>query len=75
MVTWFILFSGESEDGRGIAKFAGRTTDYFVAEKHLKAVRKSLYTYGHVAVYAGDAQLICYDTDDLLKATLKGAQP
>lgn len=45
---WYLLYQGESCDGRGAAKFVGRTTSLSEACEHMRNVQKSPYRFGHV---------------------------
>ena len=46
--TWYVLFDGTSADGRGDARFVGRTTDAVAAALHAKKCEKSPYCTGYV---------------------------
>lgn len=47
--TWYLLYGGTSEDGRGNAVYEGRTTDVDVALKHRKKLDKAgSYSTGHI---------------------------
>ena len=50
METWFLLYGGSSEDGSGIGKYVGRTTDAALALKHFREVKSSPYNTGGVKI-------------------------
>ena len=52
--TLFLLYSGTSEDGRGSANYAGRTTDKAKAKKHYEKCIKNPYSTGYVVILQGD---------------------
>lgn len=45
--TWYLLYGGSSEDGRGPGVYEGRTTDVSVALKHHKKI-DSPYSTGYI---------------------------
>lgn len=51
---WYLLYGGQSPDGRGEPKYVGRTIDKKVALAHFNKVKKSAYSSGKV--------VICTDT-------------
>lgn len=50
METWFLLYDGQSEDGRGSGQYIGRTTDKEYAKSHYDRVTKNPYSTGNVVV-------------------------
>ena len=60
METWYLLYGGESEDGRGSGKYIGRTTDKTVAEKHFKQCRKNPYSTGKVQIVTDTSSEVAY---------------
>lgn len=50
METWYLLFDGQSTDGRGSGEYIGRTTDKKRARTHYEACRKSPYNTGGVQI-------------------------
>lgn len=48
--TWFLLFDGESPDGRGSANYAGRTTDVKKAVWHFRKISGNPYSTGYVQI-------------------------
>lgn len=51
---WYLLYGGQSPDGRGEPKYTGRTLDKKVALAHFNKVKKSAFSIGKV--------VICNDT-------------
>jgi hypothetical protein len=49
--TWYCLFDGESVDGRGNAKYVGRTTDEEKAKEHYDKCWNNPYSIGYVMSY------------------------
>ena len=45
---WFLLFGGESVDGRGPATYVGRTLDPLIAYEFLLEIEKNPYSVGYV---------------------------
>lgn len=50
MTPWFILYDGTSPDGRGVARYAGRTTDPSIARKHFEKTQSDPHSVGYVLV-------------------------
>lgn len=50
MITWFLLYDGTSEDGRGLGYYCGRTTDAKLAKLHYDKCRSSSYNTGYVDI-------------------------
>lgn len=48
--TWFLLFGGQSSDGRGDGKYEGRTTDVKEAADHMRKVSSNPYSVGSVQI-------------------------
>jgi hypothetical protein len=48
--TWYLLYDGSSTDGRGSAKFIGRTLSEEFAKKHNEECKSSPYSFGYVEV-------------------------
>ena len=51
--TWYLLYSGESADGRGFPSLTGRTLEITEAAKHLKSIDNP-YCFGHVIIMTQD---------------------
>jgi hypothetical protein len=49
--TWYCLYAGESVDGRGDAKYVGRTTDENEAKVHYYECKNNPYSTGYVMIY------------------------
>lgn len=50
METWYLLYGGISEDGRGPGTYIGRTTNKAKAQKHDAVCRKDPYSTGKVVI-------------------------
>ena len=50
METWYLLYDGDSVDGRGGARYVGRTTDRKQAEAHYHKCAKNPYSTGYVLI-------------------------
>ena len=50
METWFLLYGGTSEDGRGDGRYIGRTTDVLAAYKHYRDCAENPYSVGKVVI-------------------------
>lgn len=61
----YILYGGESEDGRGPGRYIGRTTDKEKARKHFLKTEKNPYSTGCVIVQTGKTETIVLKEDDL----------
>jgi hypothetical protein len=48
---WYILYGGDSDDGRGDPTYYGRTTDKEVAKAHWKKCNSSPYSIGKVVAF------------------------
>ena len=48
--TWFLLFDGQSPDGRGDGRYVGRTTDAKRAAWHFRKVNGDPYSTGYVLI-------------------------
>ena len=48
METWYVLFDGDSEDGRGNAYFVKRTTNKEEAKRHYEKCKNDFYSTGYV---------------------------
>lgn len=57
---WFLLFDGNSPDGRGQPKYVGRTTDEKTAAEHYAKVSSNPYSTGEVVVVT-DEEYELYD--------------
>jgi hypothetical protein len=55
--TWFLLYEGTSEDGRGPGKYIGRTTDKTVAFNHCKTQEENPYATGGVVAITDTKQI------------------
>lgn len=49
-MTWYLLFGGQSADGRGFGPYVGRTTDTDVAKAHYEKCSKNPYSTGRVQI-------------------------
>jgi len=47
---WYLLYDGQSTDGRGNAKYFMRTTDKHIAEMHYRKILKNPYSTGYVVI-------------------------
>ena len=63
MKTWYLLYDGSSPDGRGDAKYIGRTVIKKEAERHHEKTRKNPYSTGYVMAVTDDSagllEIIC----------------
>lgn len=50
METWYLLYGGQSTDGRGDGIYMGRTTDERKAKRHQKICSSSHYSTGYVII-------------------------
>lgn len=48
--TWYLLFDGQSEDGRGSPSYIGRTTDKWKAKAHFDHCNMNPYSTGKVVI-------------------------
>jgi hypothetical protein len=64
MNTWFLLFSGQSCDGRGQPAYTTRTEDIKVAKKHYKECKVNPYSFGYVAIITDKGYTIASDNTD-----------
>ena len=64
METWYLLFDGNSPDGRGEPEFISRTTNKYLARKHYEECSNNPYSIGEVW-YVTDKEhnTISFDTD------------
>lgn len=70
--TWYLLYGGTSEDGRGIGRYEGRTTDVSVALKFRKKLDKQgSYNIGYVAAVT-DTNIMHMTTVDLTRIKKAG---
>lgn len=53
--TWFVLFDGSSEDGRGGGRYCGRTTNKEIARKHYEKFAKNPYSCGKVFIVTNES--------------------
>ena len=67
MNTWFLLFSGQSCDGRGTPTYTSRTEDVEVAHKYYKQCKSNPYSFGHVAIVTDTVYTIASTTTDWSK--------
>jgi hypothetical protein len=58
--TWYILYDGESVDGRGNPKFVKRTTDKQEAIEHLEYCKKNPYSCGKVVAFTDTKEIVVY---------------
>lgn len=63
--TLFLLWDGQSPDGRGDGKYIGRTTDKRKAVAHLKRVNGSPYNCGKVVICTGIKFITANIADDI----------
>lgn len=63
--TLFLLWDGQSPDGRGDGKYIGRTTDKRKAVAHLKRVNGSPYNCGKVVICTGTEFITANISDDI----------
>lgn len=61
---WYLLYDGNSEDGRGPHYYIGRTLDSKVALKHFKIIKKNPYSTGRVEIVTDDKIKVAYSVDD-----------
>ena len=64
MNTWFLLFSGQSCDGRGQPTYMTRTEDVKIAKKHYKECKANPYSFGYVAIVTDKGYTIASDNTD-----------
>lgn len=57
--TWYLLYSGSSDDGRGESEYVGRTRNASDAAKHFRKSIKNPYSIGYVAVIT-DEEVVKY---------------
>ena len=50
METWFLLYGGNSSDGRGQGVYCGRTIDKHRAKKHYDSCKDNPYSTGKVVI-------------------------
>jgi hypothetical protein len=55
--TWYILYDGQSVDGRGNPEFYKRTTDKQEAMEHWKKCKEDPYSIGKVVAYTDEQQI------------------
>ncbi len=55
--TWFLLYGGTSEDGRGPGVYIGRTTDKTIAFEHCKNQEENPYATGCVVAFTDTRQI------------------
>lgn len=67
MNTWFLLFSGQSCDGRGQPTYMTRTEDVKTAKKHYKECKANPYSFGYVAIVTDTVYTIASTTTDWSK--------
>lgn len=61
---WYILYDGDSGDGKGTPTYYGRTTDKEVAKEHWKKCESSFYSIGKVVAFTDTKQYtIHFDSD------------
>jgi len=56
--TWFLLYEGTSEDGRGQGEYIGRTTDKTVAFQHCKKQEDNFYATGGVVAITDTKKIV-----------------
>jgi len=61
LTTVYLLFDGTSSDGRGDAKYCGKTGDKTVAVAHYKKCDKNPYSVGKVMVATDTAFYRAFD--------------
>lgn len=54
MAKWYLMYDGSSPDGRGGAKYFGRTTDREIAEEFYLSNKKNPYWTGYVDIVTYD---------------------
>lgn len=64
---WYILFDGQSEDGRGPAAFKRRTTSEEVAFDFFVKLQKNPFSTGFVRVYTDTKEIKLSSSEDLNK--------
>lgn len=63
---WYILYFGESCDGRGTPTYYGRTLDRELAVKFLEKIEKEKpYSFGHVQVLVGLGAITVHRKEEL----------
>jgi hypothetical protein len=55
METWYMLFDGESEDGRGEGEYHSRTTSKQKAMEFYSKIESNLYSVGYVLIVTDKA--------------------
>jgi len=61
---WFILYDGNSDDGRGFPTFYKRTTDIEVAKEHWKKCKSDPYSNGAVVAITDSKEIGLYFNED-----------
>lgn len=56
--TWYLLYGGTSEDGRGHPRYCGRTTDMSKAAKHFAECESNPYSIGEVRIITETQELL-----------------
>jgi hypothetical protein len=61
---WYLLYDGQSTDGRGHAKYLTRTTDKQIAEMHYRKIIKNPYSNGYVVILTDKTEKIVSSLND-----------
>ena len=61
---WYLLYDGQSTDGRGHAKYLTRTTDKHIAEMHYCKTIKNPYSNGYVVILTDTTEKIVSSLND-----------
>ena len=59
--TWYLLYGGDSVDGRGPGEYEGRTCNVFAAAKHYVKITDNPYSTGYVKVIT-DKEVVQYSS-------------
>ncbi len=54
---WYLLYGGESADGRGHGTYVGRTLSYDEARRHYETCRGNPYSVGYVTIIDDTSEL------------------
>lgn len=71
---WYLLYGGESADGRGEGIYKGRTLDPEVAHTHLLSIVDNPYSIGKVVIVTDD-KLKMATLVDFQSASTERTQP
>jgi len=61
----YLLYDGDSPDGRGTPDYIGKTTSKERARKHLIKVKRNPYSTGKVEKLSGKSKDLVWGEDDL----------